>query len=460
MLEKNNKKLINAWCMYDWANSVYSLTITTAILPEYFLWATENPANGHVVNFLGFNVVNSALWSFSLSFAFLLAAALSPLLTSIADYTGRKKMFMRIFCYIGAASCSYLFFFTKDNITLSVIAFILAGVGFSGSIVFYNSFLPEITTDEQMDKVSARGFTFGYIGSILLLLFNLSMILFPELFFNVSQKVMELMQSENLQQDQALDQARGYYVSIASRISFLSVGIWWFVFAQYSFYYLPSNVYKKEATGNWIFNGFKELKKVIAELKWQKLLKRFLLAFFFYNMGVQTVMYVATIFGKKELHLKTAELITVVLILQIIAIVGAMVFAKVSAKYGNIKALGLCIIIWLFICFGAYFVETGNQFYGIAVVVGFVMGGVQSLSRSTYSKLIPKDTIDHASYFSFYDVCDKLSVVLGTLMFGLVDQVTKDMRNSIIVLGVLFVIGLIFLAGIPSKNSYDIKKEI
>jgi MFS transporter, UMF1 family len=438
MLEKNNKKLINAWCMYDWANSVYSLTITTAILPGYFLWATENPSNGHLVDFFGFSVVNSALWSFSLSFAFLLAASLSPILTSIADYTGRKKMFMQIFCYIGAASCSYLFFFTKDNITLSVIAFILAGVGFSGSIVFYNSFLPEIATDDQMDKVSARGFTFGYIGSVLLLIFNLAMVLAPEL-FGIDSKTQG---------------------DLPARISFLSVGIWWFLFAQYSFYYLPSNVYKKEAKGNWIFNGFKELKKVFAELKWQGLLKRFLLAFFFYNMGVQTVMYVATIFGKKELHLQTAELIVVILILQIIAIVGAIVFAKVSARYGNIKALGICVVIWLGVCAGAYFVQTGNQFYGVAVVVGFVMGGVQSLSRSTYSKLIPKDTIDHASYFSFYDVCDKVSVVLGTLMFGLVDQITKDMRNSIIVLGILFVIGLIFLSGIPSKTSYDIKKEI
>jgi MFS transporter, UMF1 family len=423
--------------MYDWANSVYSLTITTAILPGYFLWATRSEKNGDVVNFLGFNVVNSALWGFSLSFAFLLAAFLSPLLTSIADYTGRKKMFMQIFCYLGSASCAYLFFFTKDNINLSVIAFILAGVGYSGSIVFYNSFLPEIATDDTMDKVSARGFTYGYIGSVLLLIFNLLMVLHPE-WFGIHDT------EDNI---------------LSARISFLSVGIWWFLFAQYSFYYLPSNVYKKEAKGNWLFNGFKELRKVFKELKGQGLLKRFLLAFFFYNMGVQTVMYVATVFGEKVLHLQTAELIIVVLILQIIAIAGATIFAKVSAKHGNIKALGVCVVIWLFVCFGAYFVKTGNQFYAIAVVVGFVMGGVQSLSRSTYSKLIPKDTIDHASYFSFYDVCDKISVVLGTLMFALVDQITKDMRNSIIVLGVLFVIGLIFLAGIPSKKSYGIKKN-
>jgi UMF1 family MFS transporter len=436
-IEKNNKKVINAWCMYDWANSVYSLTITTAVFPGYYLAVTQDR-----VTFLGFEFVNSALYSFALSFSFLAAAFLSPMLTSIADYTGRKKMFMQFFCYMGSLACAFLFFFTPDTgakyvsefvLTISVIAFILAGMGFSGSVVFYNSFLPEIATEDRMDKVSAKGFAFGYIGSVLLLIVNLAMLLKPGLFG---------LEGEG----------------IAARISFLSVGIWWFLFAQYTFYYLPSNVYKKEAKGSWILNGFKELNKVFNEIKTQNMLKRFLLGFFFYNLGVQTVMYMATIFGKGELKLETAELIVVVLIIQIIAIFGAQLFAWVSGRVGNIKALMIIISVWIMVCIAAFFVRNNIDFYMLAVVVGFVMGGVQSMSRSTYAKLIPEHTTDHASYFSFYDVADKVSTFVGTAIFGLITTVTGGMRPSTLTLGVFFIVGLIFLTGIPSLKSYSLKK--
>lgn len=431
-MEKNNKKIINAWCMYDWANSVYSLTITTAIFPAYYLAMTENPATANKVNFLGWNVTNSVLYSYALSFAFLITALLSPVLTSIADYTGRKKMFMRFFCYLGSLSCACLFFFTKDNVALSLIAFILAGVGYSGSIVFYNSFLPEIATDDMADKVSAKGFAFGYVGSVLLLIVNLLMILQPQWFGFLPN------------------------TSLPARISFLSVGIWWFLFAQYSFYYLPSNVYKKTVSGNWLMNGFKELSKVLQEVKMQSYLKRFLIAFFFYNMGVQTVMYMATIFGKNELKLQEESLIIVILVIQIIAIIGANVFARVSGRYGNIRAIAVVIVVWIGVCIAAYFVSNGNQFYVLAVIVGFVMGGVQSLSRSTYSKLIPQNTHDHASYFSFYDVMDKVSTFAGTLMFGMIADLSGGMRNSALALSVFFVIGLLFLIKIPSRKVYNI----
>ena len=413
--------------MYDWANSVYSLTITTAVFPSYYLAVTNEK-----VSFLGFELINSALYSYALSFSFLIAALLSPFLTSIADYTGKKKLFMQVFCYMGSFSCAYLFFFTSDNINLGILAFILAGMGYSGSIVFYNSFLPEIATEDQMDKVSARGFAFGYIGSVLLLIVNLAMLLKPQLF--------------GLQND-----------GQAAKISFLTVGIWWFLFAQYTFYYLPSNVYKRKAEGNWIFNGIKELGKVFSQLKSQTLLKKFLLAFFFYNMGVQTVMYMATIFGKGELHLKTDELIIVILLIQIIAIFGAQLFARVSGVYGNIKALMIIIMVWIGVCIAAYYIRSATEFYVLAVVVGFVMGGVQSMSRSTYAKLIPEDTLDHASYFSFYDVTDKLSTVIGTAMFGLINTLTGGMRPSALALGLFFILGIIFISGIPSLKSYYIR---
>ncbi len=433
---KNDPKTIHAWCMYDWANSVYSLTITTAVFPEYFLAVTNNHLTGNKVDFLGYSIVNSVLYSYALSVVFLLAALVSPILSSIADYTGKKKLFMRAFCYLGSISCALLFFFTRQTLPVGVCCFVLAGLGYSGSIVFYNSFLPEIATDDTADKVSAKGFAYGYVGSVILLIFNIIMLLQPSL-FGIAQGS-----------------------DMPARISFLTVGLWWFGFAQYSFHYLPNQTIAKEkSTGNLLMIGFKELKKVINDLHWQTFLKRFLIGFFFYNMGVQTVMYMATIFGKDQLHLETASLIIVILIIQIIAVVGAQVFAKVSTQYGNIKALSSLVIIWIGVCVSAYFVTNANQFYTLAVLVGFVMGGVQSLSRSTYAKLIPQDTNDHASYFSFYDVMDKVSTFAGTFAFGFIAQVSGGMRNSTLVLSVFFVISLIFLFRIPSKNVYAIRRN-
>ncbi|MBX9850696.1 MAG: MFS transporter [Cytophagaceae bacterium] len=453
-MEKNKPKKINAWCAYDWANSVFSLTITTAIFPGYYLAVTDS-----TINFLGWEVNNSSLYAFVLSGSFLIAAFLSPFLSSIADYTGRKKMFMQFFCYLGSASCAYLYFFTEDNVVPSVFAFMFACIGYSGSIVFYNAFLPEIATEDKHDKVSAKGFAWGYLGSVILLIFNLSMILFPEVYFDFDAKLKEISAANpGWKNDQMIESAKDYFALKASRISFLSVGVWWFLFAQYTFFHLPSLTVKKETTGNWIFNGFKELGKVISDLSWQRYLKTFLFAFFFYNMGVQTVMYMATLFGKAELQLKTDQLIMVILIIQLIAIPGASIFAWISGKKGNVFSLTIILLIWVGVCIAAYFVREGTEFYSLAIVVGFVMGGVQSMSRSTYSKLIPQDSIDHASYFSFYDIMDKVGTAIGTSLFGIITGWFGGMRNTTFVLAVFFVIGFIILMGIPSLKIYSIKK--
>ncbi|WP_037574573.1 MFS transporter [Sporocytophaga myxococcoides] len=461
---KNNKKVQNAWCMYDWANSVYSLTITTAIFPSYY--AAIMPERPDKVNFLGFEFYSSALYSFALAAVFLIAAILSPILTPIADNTGKKKFFMQMFCYLGSLGCAYLFFFHKDagvlsqfTLTTSILAFIVAGLGYSGSIVFYNSFLPEIATEDQYDKLSARGFAMGYIGSVLLLIFNITMLTMPDLYFNVNGKVDELMAS-GISNVEAVDQAKSFYSGVAARISFLSVGIWWFLFAQYSFYYLPSNVYKKESHGNWLWSGFRELKKVFSEVRKEKYLKIFLPGFFFYNLGVQTVMYMAVIFAEGELKLKMSELIIVILIIQLLAIVGANMSAKLSGKIGNISTLRYINMIWVLVCIAAYFVQTDVQFYGLAVVVGFIMGGVQSISRSTYAKLIPENTTDHASYFSFYDVAEKLSCFFGLFLFGAIEELTGSMRPSTLTLGIIFIIGITLLSFIPSLKSYSGQSEL
>lgn len=424
--QKNNLKTINAWCLYDWANSSFSLVIISTIFPIYFGSVVINSAGGDVVNFLGFNIKNSALFSFSISFSFLITAFMSPFLSSIADYSGMKKTFMKVFTYMGSFCCALLYFFNSNNIVLGVFAFIVATIGFSGSIVFYNSYLPDLVTEDQMDKVSAKGFSMGYIGSVLLLLINFTFFLFPDFYGGISS-------------------------GQAARISFLSVGIWWVLFAQYSFYYLPKPVAKPLEEGkSWIFAGLNELKLVWNELSKLKLLRKFLLAFFFYSMGVQTVMFVATIFGEKELKIPSDHLKIVVLVLQLVAIVGATVFAKVSFKLGNIKALIIIVSIWILICLGAYFIIGEAQFFVLAAVVGFVMGGVQSLSRSTYAKLIPENTKDTASFFSFYDFVEKISIVFGTFSYGIIDNLTHNMRYSTIILGLYFVFGLLFLKTMKS----------
>lgn len=432
---KNDPRTLTAWTMYDWANSAHALVIVSSIFPVYFSATALNDAGGPVINFLGFPIKNSVLFSYTISAAFLLTALLSPVFSALADYSGRKKAFMRAFCYVGAISCSLLYFFTKETTTFAVFCFGLSLVGWSGSIVFYNSYLPDIATQDQFDRVSARGYSMGYIGSVLLMILNLLLILKREWFGNISE-------------------------GMASRIAFLTVGLWWIGFAQIPFSRLPDGLKKSEGdtNGNYLLNGFRELQSVFSQLGHRPLIKKFLMAFFVYNMGVQTVMYVATIFGSDELKMNGQNLIILVLLLQLVAIPGAYGFSRLSEQIGNTYALMVAVVIWIGICVGAYLVQTQGQFFGLASVVGLVMGGIQSLSRSTYAKLIPATT-DTASYFSFYDITEKLSIVLGTLLYGLIEQLTGSMRNSVLGLLVLFVIGFMLLWRIPSQKMYHVRLE-
>jgi UMF1 family MFS transporter len=428
-MEKNNPKLTRAWCFYDWANSVYSLVIISTIFPIYYGAVALGPDGSETVRFLGFNINSSVLFSYSISASYLIIAFLNPILTAIADYSGRKKLFLQVFCYIGSISCAGLFFFTRETFTISMLLFMLAAMGWTGSIVFYNSYLPDIATEDQYDQLSARGYALGYIGSVLLLVGNLALVLQPALF--------------------GLDPAN---TSLPPRISFLATGIWWFAFAQYTFYYLPKYAHIKPREGNWLLNGFKELKKVFGQVRQLVMLKRFLLAFFFYNMGVQTVMYLAALFGDKEIKLESGKLIATILILQLVAIPGAYGFAALSRSIGNIRTLALAVFFWIGICIGAYFIYTEYPFFILAACVGLVMGGIQSLSRSTYSKFIPAETKDTASFFSFYDITEKLAIVLGTFAYGAIAQATGSMRNSVLVLMVFFIIGFICLMSIKKQK--------
>jgi UMF1 family MFS transporter len=418
---KNNKKVIRAWAMYDWANSAYNLVITSTIFPAYFTAITTTKEHGDQVSFFGKTFVNTALSNYALAVAYLIIVLISPVLSSMADHRGNKKIYMQLFTWLGALACCGLYFFKLETLEWGILCFAVAAIGYAGGFVFYNSYLPEIASPDQQDAVSAKGFSYGYIGSVILQLICLVFVLKPD-WFGISDE------------------------SFPPRLSFLLVGLWWIIFAQIPFFILPkgSPNYNADLQKR-VPNGFAELRKVWLQLKQMGLLKKFLAAFFFYSMGVQTVMLVAAGFGKKVLNLPTSSLIITILIIQLVAIGGATLMSRLSAVFGNIKVLIGVVLIWVFVCIGAYFVNSISMFYVLAAVVGLVMGGIQSLSRSTYSKYIPERTPDTASFFSFYDVTEKLAIVAGLATFAYVEELTGSMRNSTVALTSFFAVGLVFL---------------
>ena len=433
-LKKGSKKLLNAWAFYDWANSVYSLVIASSVFPLYYQ-ALFSSAGIEYITIFGGTIRSTPLITYTTAIAFIFISLLIPILSGIADFVGNKKVFMKFFCYLGAFSCMGLYFFNLENILTSLLFYFLALIGFWCSWIFYNSYLPDVAYPEQQDKLSAKGFSLGYIGSVLLLLFNLAMIMFPESF--------------GLGDDGASKMK-------AMQISFISVGIWWLLFSQYTFYYLPKgNITNNKVTWHILFDGYRELKSVYRSLSGNRVLKRYLYAFFVYSMAVQTVMLVATYFGEQEINWgndnqKTIGLISSILIIQLVAIIGAQLTSKASSKFGNLPTLIVINGIWAVICVAAFFMTTPLQFYITAGFVGMVMGGIQALSRSTYSKFLP-NTKDTASYFSFYDVSEKIGIVIGMLIYGFIDQFTGSMRNSIVFLMLFFITGAILLARVPNK---------
>ncbi len=444
MHELNNKRVINGWAMYDWANSAYSLTITSAIFPVYYSTVSKN-AN---LQLFGHKLETAAAFSYTISFAFLIVSILTPVLSGIADFSGIKKKMMAFFVLLGSVSCSLMWWFDSHNIQLGLLLFGLAAIGYAGSIVFYNAFLPEISTEDQYDKVSAKGFAYGYIGSVILLIVNLILIQFPSIFFDIDGYANQLISSQKIDQVAAHELSISHFQGVASRLAFVSVGIWWFMFSRITFKRLPKETPASKVDRGILTGGYHQLKQVFNEVKENRTIKMYLISFFFTAMGLQTVMYVAAIFGEYELHLETGKLIGTILIIQLVAIIGAKGFAFASSKFGNIKTLIFCIFIWALICIGAYLIQNEIHFYILATIVGLVMGGSQSLFRSTFAKIIPDDTKNHASYFSFYDVCEKLAIVCGTFSFGLLNDLTGNMRTATLMLALYFIIGIVFISRI------------
>ncbi|TVZ15004.1 MFS transporter [Maribacter sp. MAR_2009_72] len=426
---KGSKKLLNAWAFYDWANSVYSLVISSAVFPIFY-GALFRVAGIEKVTVFGGEIARAPLISYTTSLAFVCIAIVTPLVSGIADYLGNKKVFMKFFCYLGGLSCVGLYWFSLEHIYFGLLCYFFGLVGFWVSFAINNSYLPDVAFPKQQDAISAKGFTLGYIGSVLLLMFNLAMVMRPDLF--------------GITTDES-----GAAEIKAMKYSFVTVGVWWVLFAQYSFYFLPQGYKKKGERTKVVLNGFKELKQVWKELGEQVRLKRYLGAFFVYSMAVQTVMLIATYFGEEEIAWgtdteRTTGLIISILVIQLVAIVGATLTAKASEQYGNIRTLIVINALWVCICIYAYFVITPTDFYIAAGCVGLVMGGIQALSRSTYSKFLPSTT-DTTSFFSFYDVAEKIGIIIGTFIYGAIAQRTGSMRSSIIFLGVFFLVGMFLL---------------
>jgi UMF1 family MFS transporter len=426
-LQKGSKKLLNAWAFYDWANSVYTLTIASSIFPLFY--ASLFDTKDELVTAFGFAMKQETLITIVTAFTFLVVAVLSPILSGIADYVGNKKNFMKFFCYVGSFGCIGLYFFNLSFIHLSLLFYFMGLIGYWGSLVFYNSYLPDIAHPEQQDSISAKGFSMGYIGSVLLLILNLAMVMSQD----TQEGAIEMM-----------------------KYSFITVGIWWALFSQYTFYILPKGSSSgHKVTKAVLLNGFKELNLVWKQLKDNLRLKRYLNAFFVFSMAVQTIMLIATYFGEKEIEWasseeKTTGLIVSILVIQLVAILGAMITSRASAKFGNIKTLIVINFIWMLLCVYAYFMRIPVEFYIAAVMVGLVMGGVQSLARSTYSKFLP-ETDDTTSYFSFYDVAEKIGIVIGMLIFAIVSEY-KSMRYGILFLFIFFLVGIILLFRVPNEN--------
>ena len=429
---KGEKKVLNAWAFYDWANSVYALVISSSIFPLFYgaLFRLDNKTSA---SFFGIDTPSESIISYITAIGFLIIAIISPLLSGVADFLGNKKFFLKLFCFIGSLSCMMLYFFNLENLYTGLFFYLLALIGFWGSLVFYNSYLPDIAFPEQQDAVSAKGYSLGYLGSVMLLLLNLAMIMKGE-WFGIDSPMQ------------------------AMKISFVLVGLWWLGFSQISYRKLPNFRNSNKINSQAFLSGFKELKNIFNQLKNFPVLKGYLGAFFVYSMAVQTVMIIAAYFGEKEVQWESDDqrqtgLIVSILLIQLIAVIGAVLTSKLSKRIGNLNALILINATWIFICVCAYFVVKPVSFYIVAAMVGLVMGGIQSLSRSTYSKLLPQSTKDTTSFFSFYDVTEKIGIVIGMFIYGVIAQVTGKMQNAILFLIVFFAVGIFLLIKTAKKQA-------
>jgi UMF1 family MFS transporter len=424
--DKNDRREIFGWKMYDWANSAFSTTIAGALFGPYLTRLAQAAVgeNGVVLDLGALGAVTAkSLPTLCVSISVGAQVFMLPILGALGDYSNLKKRLMALFCFLGVtASC--LLFFVQGNLYLAGgLLFIVANICFGASIVFYNAFLPEITTEDQTDKVSSRGFAYGYLGGAILLVFNLILVL----------------QAERL----------GISTGLAVRLSLLSAGLWWGGFALITFALLKSRPAKKNLPPgqSYISAGFSELAATFKELRRLPLTARYLLGYLIYNDGIQTVIFASSTFLEQTLFPGQGNpkfLLQIFLVVQFIAVAGALLFERLAYLIKTKNAIIVSLIIWTaIVIYANRFLDTVFEAWIMAVAIAIVLGGSQALSRSLFSRMIPVGK--EASFFGLYEVSERGTSWMGPLLFSLVVSRTDSYRLALLSLIFFFVVGLIVL---------------
>jgi UMF1 family MFS transporter len=407
---EENKKVIYSWVLYDWANSAFATTILAAVLPIYY--------NDVAAANLADNIATS-YWGYTQSIAMLIIALITPILGAVADYSKSKKIFMKLFVILGVTGTGLLFFIIEGRYLLASVFFIVANIGFSGGNIFYDSFLPIITNKDKIDYISSLGYSAGYLGGGLLLLLNLIMIMKPEL-LGISNTLM------------------------ATRLAFVTVAIWWFIFSIPAFLNLPESRIGlgKFTLIPYVKQGFSRVANTFRNIRKYKELWKFLIAFWVYNDGIGTIIRMATIYGR-EVGIGQNDLIGALLLTQIVGIPFTLIFGKLAGKIGAKKGIYLALSVYLVITVLGYNLDSAIEFWILAGLVGTVQGGAQALSRSLYGTLVPNEK--SAEFYGFYGISSKFAAITGPFVFALVGQLTGSSRFGILAVASFFILGMIVL---------------
>lgn len=411
------------WMMYDWANSAFGTTIMAAVLPVYFSRVAADSLAPNIA---------TAYWGYTNAFALLVIALLSPVLGALADFTGAKKRFLMLFVGVGVAGSALLYFVQSGDWLVASLFFILGNIGFSGSLVFYDALLPHIAPQDRIDQVSARGYAFGYVGGGTLLAINLAMIMLaPE-----SQ------------------------TGLMTRLSFLTVAVWWFVFSLPLWRFVsepPRRIRPEEAGQNPLRVSFRRLGNTFRELGKYRELSKTILAFWLYSNGIGTIIVMAGIYGA-ELNFSDLTVIGTLLMVQFAAIPFALLFGWLGQRFGTVRMILVSLVIFSLIAIGGFFMQQELHFWLLGLALSTVLGGSQALSRSLVGRLVPKSM--SAEFFSFFSISEKIAGTVGPLVFGLVTQLTGGGRMGVISLIVFFVLGGLLLARVDVDEGMRVARQV
>ncbi len=430
------KREIFGWAMYDFANSAFATTILAVIFNQYFARVVAGGERG--VNLLGFQLHGASFFTFSISISMAISAVLSPFLGAVADASGTKKRFLMVFCYVAVLFTGLLYFVGEGDYWRGAIFFIIANIGFAGGNVFYNAFLPEISTDQNIGRISGLGWALGYVGGGLLLAINLIMLKYPEW----------------------IGHPTGYFTV---QDCFLSVALWWLIFSLPTFLLIRERAYGKEPPSEegYFRSGYRRLQHTFRRMKSFRELTKFLVAFLIYNEGIETVIVMASIFGAEVLGMKTNELILFFLMIQGIAFVGAMVFGFLADAFGNKRMVIITLGIWSFIVLWAFQLgivwDPKTEYWILGVLVAIVLGGSQAASRSLQGLFTPD--ANSAEFFGFFAVSGKFASIFGPLIYGILIAITGSVQSGVLSVLVFFVVGMIILWTVNEKKGMEEREK-